>query len=607
MTIRTTTRRRLTAFAAAAGLVAAAATLLAGPAQSAPKTVTFAACPDSYPVADLTAHQPVTGLTVSSGNTPDTFTGEVLGVLTDGIAPGLDMILVRLTSTEIDRVGGIWAGMSGSPVYAADGRLIGAVSYGLAFGPSPVAGVTPAADMMALLGGGTAATQSSTASSVRHVSLSAPMQQRLVSAGVATTAEADQGMSRLPLPLGVSGLASTARLNKAASLIPTSDVRLYRASAAPTTPGDESQIFPGSNLAASLSYGDFSAVGTGTTTAVCDGQVLGFGHPFNWTGDSTLTLHGADAIVIQEDPTVAGFKVSNPTGPLGVINGDHIAGISGLLGDVPVATLVHSMVSMAGGASRTGDTYVSVPDFLPTATALAELGNQDRVFDRLGPGSSLVHFTVDGTTAAGEPFTLVRTNRFASTDDISVESVFEASDDVAAILQNRFTDLTIDAVRITTELSPVDRAFFVGKVERKVGDTFIPLTRSSVVGARAGTTLTLRVTLTSRRDALGTKVVLVHVKVPTAGAGSFGSLNVGQPAGGGGQFGGVSPALVSPARAGVSSFDGLLDKLSNAPRNDQLQAQIAVFTRTAQRRSVGETSVGDVVQGGRSFQFRVIP
>src|SRR3954454_7416981 len=42
--------------------------------------------------------------------------------------------------------------MSGSPVYAEDGRLIGAVSYGLAFGPSPVAGVTLAADMQQLLG-----------------------------------------------------------------------------------------------------------------------------------------------------------------------------------------------------------------------------------------------------------------------------------------------------------------------------------------------------------------------------------------------------------------------------------------------------------------------
>ncbi|MCB0907999.1 MAG: hypothetical protein KDB63_12880, partial [Nocardioidaceae bacterium] len=96
-----------------------------------------ATCDTPFPVADLVPHQAVTGLTVSAGTTPDGFTGEVLGVVKNGIAPGLDMVMVRLTSTEIDRVGGIWAGMSGSPVYADDGRLIGAVAYGLAWGPSP--------------------------------------------------------------------------------------------------------------------------------------------------------------------------------------------------------------------------------------------------------------------------------------------------------------------------------------------------------------------------------------------------------------------------------------------------------------------------------------
>src|SRR5688572_12561982 len=126
--------------------VLAVATPLVGPAP-AHSVPADPACPDAFPVADLAKGQPVDGLTVSSGNVPDVFAGEVLGVVDDGIAPDLDMIAVRLTSTEIDRVGGIWAGMSGSPVYAADGRLIGAVAYGLAFGPSPVAGVTPAEEM----------------------------------------------------------------------------------------------------------------------------------------------------------------------------------------------------------------------------------------------------------------------------------------------------------------------------------------------------------------------------------------------------------------------------------------------------------------------------
>lgn len=139
---RLTARRRGRALASlitVAGLGIGAAAAVAGPAQSADPT---GDCAVAFPEADLAAGQDVTGLTVTHGTTPEGFTGEVLGVLDDGIAPDIDMIMVRLDSPEIERVG-IWQGMSGSPVYAEDGRLIGAVSYGLAMGPSPVAGVTP--------------------------------------------------------------------------------------------------------------------------------------------------------------------------------------------------------------------------------------------------------------------------------------------------------------------------------------------------------------------------------------------------------------------------------------------------------------------------------
>src|SRR3954452_315802 len=165
--------------------------LAPAPAQSAASSE----CPAAYPVDALTRGQAVTGLTVSQGTEPDGFTGQVIGVLKDGIMPGLDMIMMRLSSPEIDRVG-VWAGMSGSPVYAQDGRLIGAVSYGLAFGPSPVAGVTPAADMKALLDGSAAMQPARVLSSTRQVALSQPVQRRLVSAGLVSNAQASEGLAR---------------------------------------------------------------------------------------------------------------------------------------------------------------------------------------------------------------------------------------------------------------------------------------------------------------------------------------------------------------------------------------------------------------------------
>ena len=60
-------------------------------------------------------------------------------MLPDGIGAGRDLILIKVS----DQVGGhvanqgsgIWAGMSGSPVYV-DGKLLGAVSYGFTSSPS---------------------------------------------------------------------------------------------------------------------------------------------------------------------------------------------------------------------------------------------------------------------------------------------------------------------------------------------------------------------------------------------------------------------------------------------------------------------------------------
>ncbi len=82
-------RRPVTALLGTMSLAAASGILTLAPAQSVPAPAD-ADCPQTYPVADLVKDQPVDGLTVSSGTTPDTFTGTVLGTIVDGIAPGLD-------------------------------------------------------------------------------------------------------------------------------------------------------------------------------------------------------------------------------------------------------------------------------------------------------------------------------------------------------------------------------------------------------------------------------------------------------------------------------------------------------------------------------------
>ena len=111
-----------------AGLLATSAMAVSGlaatggPAQSADPA---GDCTAAYPLANVAADQTVHGLTVEKGVSPDAFTGTVLGVLDNGIAPGVPMIIMDLDSPAIEKAKGIWQGMSGSPVYSdADNRLI---------------------------------------------------------------------------------------------------------------------------------------------------------------------------------------------------------------------------------------------------------------------------------------------------------------------------------------------------------------------------------------------------------------------------------------------------------------------------------------------------
>src|SRR4030095_10667908 len=112
-------------------------------------------CPAPLPIAQVTKGMTGSGLTVTQGTQPERFNVKVLGVLTDGVAPGVDMIIVETDSLALDKAHGIWAGMSGSPVYTHDARWIGAVAYGLAAGPSKIGGLAAAEDMAKLLGDGT--------------------------------------------------------------------------------------------------------------------------------------------------------------------------------------------------------------------------------------------------------------------------------------------------------------------------------------------------------------------------------------------------------------------------------------------------------------------
>jgi SpoIVB peptidase S55 len=574
--------RRAVVVATVAALLAlsALATPVAATVAAVPSAMAFQAapgdpCPAAVPVSEVTAGLTGVGYTVSAGTTPEPFTAEVIGVLRDGIAPGLDMIIVETDSPAIRAAGGIWAGMSGSPVYTSDGRLLGAVAYGLA-GPSSIGGITPAEEMLQLLG-----VPSAAAKPPARVRLSTALQDRIVRTGAASAAEAAAGMRQLRLPLGISGLAGehfdkvaqAAAKSKKLAAVP------FRASADPSAPASPADITPGGNFAAALSYGDISFAGVGTTTAVCDGVALAFGHPFTFGGKVAYSAHTADALYVQPDSLFGPFKVANPGGVVGTLDQDRLAAIRASLGAGPTPIPVTSTVSGAGtGLTRTGTTQVNQDVDLPSIAAVHLLANLDRTVQKIGEGTSLVSWTVTGRTGGGKPFTLSRTNRFASQFDVSFDSIFEMLDFLSIIQGQPFVEAHFSTTTITASADEVFRRYRIDKVLRKTGaNTYTEVSSRRPIRVRAGGTVQIRVRLTPYKNRGPVQNVDFSYRIPSDRAGSGGALEV---LGGASAFSEDIFCLFDPdACEGVGRVQNLsqiLRRLDRQPRNDQLIATMTI-------------------------------
>ncbi|MEJ7689262.1 MAG: hypothetical protein WKF76_01855 [Nocardioidaceae bacterium] len=336
-----------------------------------------------------------------------------------------------------------------------------------------------------------------------------------------TTTEASAGFQRLPMPFSVSGL-SNKHLQMAAERFgiqrPMVAGGSTSAAAAPT------EIVPGGNLAASLSYGDITDAGIGTATAVCGGEVLAFGHPMLWSGRSTLSMHGADAIYIQKDTVFGSFKVANPSAPVGRISSDHLAGIHGVVNEFPQSVKVTSLVDATNGNSRHGKTVITYKPAVPFLSVIHLLSNADRVLDKIGGGRATVRWTFDGTRADGSSWTFTRDDRFASGRDITYSSIFESYRQMSQILHNRFERVKITNVHYRATYSPVYRALEMVKFEIKPAGRWITINRHyPAKTVRAGSDLPVRVTVLPRSGIGDPTVVRMSVRVPASAEGREGS------------------------------------------------------------------------------------
>ena len=514
-------------------------------------------CATVMPKADVTAGMTGTGWTVAHGTVPETFDVEVLGVAPNLASPGHDVIIAKVTGPLIDAAGGgIWAGMSGSPVYVG-GDLIGAVALSFSQGPSEIAGLTPAEDMLTV-GGYPAA-----ARVPARVQLSRTMRTRIARSTGSPLASVGGTLVRLKLPVSVSGLG-LARFEKVDRLLARRHV------AAVTYPGSSASIgatavgvdslVPGGNFSAALSYGDVTLAAIGTTTYVCDGTALAFGHPFLQTGRSTLGAGDADAIAVVTDPTFSPFKLANAGGPLGRLDQDRSAAVRAVDDAVDIIPAHTSLTNLDTGLSRDGQTDVVVKSEFPTISTIHLLANMDSVFDELDAGSSALDWAITGEREDGTPWQLERANMYISDFDISGDSVFDFLGDLETLSFNPLEKVTFTGVDVT------------GTIE----DTVKTYDLTALLVCRQGICIDTDTTFAKRGQTVRVKAVLTPSDGSAVKKIPF-TFTVPRHARAGGLIE-IGPASTprfcfAPQRCrnAISSFDGLLRFLRKQPSNNTLR------------------------------------
>jgi SpoIVB peptidase S55 len=571
--------RNKTRTAAVAGVALLISTALTMPPVAAGPTPSD--CPESKPIGELSPGMVGTGWTVSSGTEPEAFSAEILGLLHDGIAPGRDMIVVETSGAAIAAAGGVWQGMSGSPVYVDD-ELIGAVSHVLSSGPSDVAGLTAAKDLFKLLEYPEATTAD------RRASRRSAGSRR--DGSIITSSGAEVGnparYRRLRLPLSISGVTDRA-VNRLASTLRREHAPLtaYAGSSARAAFGGPppATLGAGDSFSATLSYGDVTFATIGTTSLVCDGKAVAFGHPLNWTGNTEMGANAAETIGIIEDSEKGPYKLAKVQGLAGTVDQDRLAGVRASLTDTPsVVPVVAEVTADNTDSTQRGRSYGVLDKIIPSLAFYHLIGHIDSTYDQITGGSSDVTFTIEGVIEGGAEFKVRRTNLYSTHEDISIASSHELERYLWTLFTQPFEEIDFTEVKVKADVHEAQNDYRIRKVRVSKNGSRFKVVRDELK-VEGGDILDLRVRVRDPERVIHKFEMQLKVPKKARGRGYIAVSGTGE------SFGDEDSIscffqgdiCVVDLPKGIDSFEGVLDFLENRDTSNVLRSVLVVGRRQA--------------------------
>lgn len=444
-----------------------------------------------FPVEDLRPGMKGTAGTVFSGTVPQEFNVEVLGVLPGYPGPRQSLIIAKLSGANVEKTG-VFAGMSGSPVYI-DGKLVGAIAFSFPFSKEPIAGITPIKQMIDIFEKGSASQNLARVEreprSVSYAELAAtnwkPALPKQAVTSTSLLAPVSAGSPLLPLmgqqitpiatPVVFGGISqeSLALFSPelmANGLLPVSAAG-GGAGISPMEKATETTLVPGTSISVQLVRGDYSIAASGTVTYRDGDRIYAFGHPFLSLGASDMPM--SETSVVTVIPNVNNsFKLSVPGAMMGSISQDRAVGVYGQLGQAPKMIPVKINLHTSRDKSETYRYEIANDPFLTPLLLNITIFNTITSSER-AVGESTI--SIKGAINVKGQETIELDNRFSAANS-PILAAGSVAGPISSLLGSGFDDVTIEGV--TLDITSVDSKYAatleriaLNKTEARRGET----------------------------------------------------------------------------------------------------------------------------------------
>ena len=411
-----------------------------------------------FPLDDVRPGMKGVARSVFSGTASQEYAVEILGVLPGFTGPRQSTIIAKLSGPGVDKTG-VFAGMSGSPVFIND-RLVGAIAYSFPFSKDPICGITPISQMIEIFEQGKGkpkGTGEARAFSFREMASTdwkRPLPRPAfgptsliasVAAGSPLVPLMGQQIQPIATPVVFSGIRQeslslfSAELTTA-GLLPISGVG-GAARITALEPYDDKTLLPGDSVTVQLSRGDYSIAASGTVTFRDSDRIYAFGHPFLSLGSADMPMTESSVVTVIPS-AFNSFKLAVPGRMVGSISQDRATGILGQLGHaarmIPVKLNLHTSRDSVEQFSYEIISDEFLTPLLLNMTVFNSIATQER---SIGEATISVNgsITVDGQ----DPIALQR--RFSS-GNAAMMAAGSIATPVAALLSSGFDDVNIKGI-----------------------------------------------------------------------------------------------------------------------------------------------------------------